>query len=151
MHYLASITASLIQANKLKKERRETVKILSFKIMWRVGRVVRQGSAKPCTPVQIRYAPPKNTIRAGGGTGIHDRLKICCQIRLEGSSPSPPTKATNPLWDFLLCREISNENLGSANEERRLNTEFTLVFDEHRREKAIAAVPLRPPVIILLK
>ena len=83
--------------------------------------------------------------------GIHDRLKICCQIRLEGSSPSPPTKATNPLWDFLLCREISNENLGSANEERRLNTEFTLVFDEHRREKAIAAVPLRPPVIILLK
>src|SRR6266567_1355260 len=27
---------------------------------WRVGRGVRQGSAKPCTPVRLRYAPPQS-------------------------------------------------------------------------------------------
>ncbi len=43
----------------------------------RVGRVVRHGSAKPATPVRIRYAPPINCW-AGGGTGIHDGLKIRC-------------------------------------------------------------------------
>lgn len=42
---------------------------------WRVGGVVTQRSAKPRTPVQIRYVPPINS-RASGGIGIRDGLKI---------------------------------------------------------------------------
>lgn len=44
---------------------------------WRVGGVVTQGSAKPRTPVQIRYVPPIIfSFRASGGIGIRDGLKI---------------------------------------------------------------------------
>jgi hypothetical protein len=52
--------------------------------MRRVGGVVTQGSAKPRTPVQIRYVPPMiifniiklTNCRASGGIGIRDGLKI---------------------------------------------------------------------------
>lgn len=46
-------------------------KMLKY-LLWRVGRGVRQRSAKPCTRVRISYAPP----RASGGIGIRDGLKI---------------------------------------------------------------------------
>jgi hypothetical protein len=62
------------------------------------GGVVTQRSAKPFTPVQFRVRPPSRD----GGTGIHDRLKICWPYGLEGSSPSPGTIKKNSVWSSFL-------------------------------------------------
>ena len=44
--------------------------------MWRVGREVRRGSAKPCRPVQVRYAPPD--------FGNYDQLSLIMVLEHSG-------------------------------------------------------------------
>ncbi len=58
--------------------------------MWRVGREVRHGSAKPSRRERYPYAPPHYIVRASGGIGIHGGLKIRAFWH-EGSIPSSPT------------------------------------------------------------
>ncbi len=58
---------------------------------WRYSQVVRQRSAKPSSPVQIRLPPClKLTILTGrrGGIGRRAGLKIQCPLGRAGSTPA---------------------------------------------------------------
>jgi hypothetical protein len=57
-------------------------------LLWRVGRTVRQRSAKPCKPVRLRYAPPLGRVAE---LVYATDLKSVGLKNLEGSSLSSPT------------------------------------------------------------
>jgi hypothetical protein len=57
-------------------------------IIWRYSQVVRQRSAKPSSPVQIRLPPCKIILCRRGGIGRRAGLKIQCPRGRAGSTPA---------------------------------------------------------------
>ena len=59
-HVLASIAVRAVQGNRSAVSRLASAKNTAYlsRTLWRVGGVVTQRIANPCTPVRFRYSPP---------------------------------------------------------------------------------------------
>src|ERR687894_3002376 len=95
---------------------------------WRHGRVVRQGSAKPCTPVRFRVSPlGEGHARAisSGGERFLDAEEV------SGSNPLSPTT-----WGGLDRRALSNYLALHR---------FSARTQDHSRREVPTWLPLRYP------